>query len=79
MREMHSVFEPEERYRGLARLLTRIGDWGKAQTNDLHLAMIIPTIALIAGQHWENERYAGGEDSGCAAFDKPWGFPFGKL
>ena len=36
MHEMHSVFEPEERYRGLACLLTQIGDWGKAQTNDLH-------------------------------------------
>ena len=36
MHEMHSVFEPEERYRGLACLLTQVGDWGKAQTKDFH-------------------------------------------
>ena len=71
MHEMNSVFEPEERYRGLACLLTQIGDWGTAQTNDFHLTLIILMIALIAGQHWGNERYGGSEDSGCAAFDKP--------
>ena len=72
MRAMHSVFEPEERSRCLACLLTQIGDWGKAQTNDFHLTLIILMIALIAGQHWGHERYGGSAESGRAAFDKRW-------
>ena len=36
MHEMHSVFEPEARYRGLACLLTQVGDWGEAQTKYFH-------------------------------------------
>ena len=52
MHAMNSVFDPEDRYRGLACLLTQIGDWGKALTNNFHSTLIILMFALIAGQHW---------------------------
>ena len=48
-------------------------DWrlGQSANQRFPLNLDFLMIALIAGQHWGNERYGGSEDSGRAAFDEP--------